>query len=234
MIRLRSRRDPLAVFNGWPYVRHNQRRQEHLASLGLDLVDRSVLEVAAGVGDHTSFFLDRGCSVLVTEGRPESVKLLRKRYPNLEVRRLDLDGPPADFAPMVEVVYCYGALYHLSRPAEALTFLSEHTTDLLLLETCVSRGDAIELNPVTEANGDPSQALKGIGCRPTRPWIWAELERNFPFVYLTVTQPWHEEFPLDWQAPAGAKLTRSVFVAAKRELALPTLSPNLLDRQRRH
>jgi len=234
MIKRRSRRDPLAVFNGWHYVRHNQRRQEHLVSLGLDLIDRSVLEVAAGVGDHTSFFLDRGCSVLVTEGRPKNVKLLQKRYPNLEVRRLDLDSPPADFAPMVEVVYCYGALYHLARPAEALTFLGEHTTDLLLLETCVSPGDAIELNPVTEARGDPSQALKGTGCRPTRPWIWAELERNFPFVYVTVTQPWHEEFPLDWQAPAGTGLTRSVFVAAKRELALPTLSPKLLNQQRRH
>jgi hypothetical protein len=235
MIRLRwPRRDPLAVFNGWHYLHHNQRRQEHLASLGLDLADRSVLEVAAGIGDHTSFFLDRGCSVIVTEGRPENVKLLRTRYPELDVRRLDLDDPPADFAETAEVIYCYGALYHLARPAEALAFLAEHTSDLLLLETCVSPGDAIELNPVSEEGANPSQALSGTGCRPTRPWIWTELEKHFPFVYLTVTQPWHEEFPLDWHAPANGKLTRAVFVAARRELSLPTLSPELLDRQTRH
>jgi hypothetical protein len=234
MIGFMRRRDPVAVFNAWHYMHHNQRRQEHLASLGLDLANRSVLEVAAGIGDHTSFFLDRGCSVVVTEGRAENVKLLRRRYADLDVRRLDLDDPPAEFAPTVEIVYCYGALYHLGRPAEALAFLSERTSDLLLLETCVSPGDGIEMNPVTEAKGNPSQALKGTGCRPTRRWIWAELEKHFPFVYLTVTQPWHDEFPLDWKAPGDGKLTRSVFVAAKRELTLPTLSPRLLDRQARH
>src|SRR5580704_12589348 len=46
------------------YQRHNQRRQEHLASLQLDLVSKSVLEVGAGVGDHTFYFLDRDCTVV--------------------------------------------------------------------------------------------------------------------------------------------------------------------------
>lgn len=49
------------------YLRHNARRQEHLATLGLDLGNKSVLEVGAGIGDHTQFFLDRGCKVLCTE-----------------------------------------------------------------------------------------------------------------------------------------------------------------------
>lgn len=35
------------------YLRHNARRQEHLATLGLDLGNKSVLEVGAGIGDHT-------------------------------------------------------------------------------------------------------------------------------------------------------------------------------------
>jgi SAM-dependent methyltransferase len=223
------------VFNSWHYQRHTQRRQEHLASLGLHLAGRSVLEVGAGIGDHTSFFLDRGCLVLVTEARPENLKVVRERYPDLDVRRLDLDDPPSEFAPTVEVVYCYGTLYHLARPAEALAFLAERTSDLLLLETCVSLGDALELNRVREKKRDFSQALEGTGCRPTRPWVWAELEKHFPFVYVTVTQPWHEEFPLDWRAAVGDDgLTRSVFVAAKRELALSTLSPRLLDQQTRH
>lgn len=205
----------MAVFNSWHYHRHTQRRQEHLTSLGLDLADRSVLEVGAGIGDHTSFFLDCACSVLVTEARPENQKVVRERYPDLAVRRLDLDDPPSEFVPTIEVVYCYG--------------------DLLLLETCVSLGDALERNPVREKKSDFSQALEGTGCRPTRPWVWAELEKHFPFVYVTVTQPWHEEFPLDWRAPVGDDgLTRSVFVAAKRELALSTLSPRLLYQQTRH
>lgn len=228
-------RSPLAVFNGREYMRHNQRRQEHLASLGLPLAERKVFEVAAGVGDHTGFFLDRGCEVVVTEGRQRNVRLLRRRFPELDVRQLDLDNAPSGFDVIADVVYCYGTLYHLARPAEAIAFLARCTSELLLLETCVSPGDMVELNPVRETATNPSQALRGMGCRPTRPWVWTELSRHFPFVYLTRTQPWHEEFPLRWDfAPAPGHLTRSVFVAARRPIDLPTLSSALLDHQTRH
>ncbi len=70
---------PESVFHAHFYLRHNQRRQEHLASLGLPIAGASVLEVAAGIGDHTSFFLDRGCSVLSTEARQESLAIGRIR-----------------------------------------------------------------------------------------------------------------------------------------------------------
>src|SRR5882762_5851252 len=63
------------VFHSLHYVRHNARRQEHLASLGLALQGRRVLEVGAGIGDHTTFFLDRGCSVLSVEPRLENCEL---------------------------------------------------------------------------------------------------------------------------------------------------------------
>jgi hypothetical protein len=43
------------------YRRINARRLEHLIELGLPLQQRSVLELGAGVGELTSFFLDRGC-----------------------------------------------------------------------------------------------------------------------------------------------------------------------------
>src|SRR5947209_7710528 len=140
---------PVDDFHNWDYLRHNQRRQEHLASLGLPLEGRSVLETGAGIGDHTSFFLDRGCTVVVTEARPENLDYLRGRFPSLAVEALDLDRPDAAFAPRCDVVYCYGTLYHLSRPAEALAFLAERCGDLLLLETWVSPadGESVEIVP---------------------------------------------------------------------------------------
>ena len=49
---------PLEEFHGPHYLKHNQRRQEHLATLGLPLAGRSVIEMGAGIGDHTEFFLD--------------------------------------------------------------------------------------------------------------------------------------------------------------------------------
>jgi SAM-dependent methyltransferase len=221
-------------FRSEEYLRHNQRRQEHLASLDLPLPGASVLEVGAGLGDHTGFFIDRGCRVTITEGRPENVEQVRRRYPELDVRLLDLDPPPVEPI-VVDVVYCYGLLYHLSDPSTALTFLARCTRELLLLETCVSFGDEEEVNPVSELPEVPSQALTGIGCRPTRPWIWARLAESFEHVYATATQPWHEQFPLDWSSPApDAGLTRAVFVASRRPLDSPSLVDRLPLVQRRH
>jgi 2-polyprenyl-3-methyl-5-hydroxy-6-metoxy-1,4-benzoquinol methylase len=63
-----------------PYQRHNRRRQEHLASLRLPLSGKRVLEFGAGIGDHTSFLLDRGCTVTVTDAPEENVRFARTRF----------------------------------------------------------------------------------------------------------------------------------------------------------
>ena len=156
---------PLDDFHSRHYLRHTQRRQEHLASLGLPLAGRSVLEVGAGTGDHTSFFLDRNCSVVTTEPRPANLALLRRRYPHLDVKELDLDTPDTGFDSTAEIVYCYGTLHHLARPAEALAFLADRCTSMLLLETCVSPGTHEALNPVDE----PSHITLAGGVGPGVP-----------------------------------------------------------------
>jgi hypothetical protein len=106
---------------------------------------------------------------------------------------------------------------------------------MLLLETCVSRGPDSRLLVANEAIDDPTQALDGNGCRPTRRWVWDRLTEQFPYVYLTVTQPWHEEFPIDWTLPTlgNGQLIRSIFVASRRPIDSPSLVPYLLDKQSR-
>ena len=59
---------PYGAFHSTPYLSHNARRLEHLASLNLPIHGSSVLEVGAGIGDHTTFYTDRGCAVVATEG----------------------------------------------------------------------------------------------------------------------------------------------------------------------
>jgi SAM-dependent methyltransferase len=225
---------PRRAFHAPEYLRHNQRRQEHLAGLGLELAGRSVLELGAGIGDHTSFFVDRGCAVTVTEARAANLRVLRRRLAGLPVRQLDLDQPDPSFGGRWDVVYCYGVLYHLSRPAEALRFMAEHCGSLLLLETCVTPGDTAEVNLLAEARANPTQAVSGMGCRPTRPWVKQQLEALFAHVYVPVTQPWHEQFPVDWSAAPADGLTRAVFVASRERLDNPLLTEALPDRQPRH
>jgi len=235
---------PLATFHSLHYLRHNQRRQEHLATLGLDLAGKSVLEVGAGIGDHTSFFLDRGCRVVTSEARPANLEKLRQRFAaqtNVSVRQIDLDqavlsglGDDESY----DVVYCYGLLYHLSRPAEALHYLAAHCSGIFLLELCVSFGDDETVNLVAEPQDSPSQAWSGTGCRPTRAWVFSRLRDNFQFVYVPRTQPWHEEFPLDWSRTSSEswpaeRLLRAVFVGSRSAIGLRSLTDELLVLQTR-
>lgn len=224
---------PRTEFHSDHYLRHNQRRLEHLATLDLPIANRSVLEVGAGIGDHTTFFLDRGCTVTITEGRDANLEVLRRRFSGKRVKRLDLDAPDESFTEVFDVVYCYGLLYHLARPAPAIAYLAARCSDLLLLETCVSPGLEVEQYPEEEAAHRPSQALSGTGCRPTRPWVLNELRRHFDHAYVTRTQPWHEEFPTDWTASPSGRLTRAVFVAARRPLVSDLLSTEPLQQQER-
>jgi ubiquinone/menaquinone biosynthesis C-methylase UbiE len=210
---------PKDAFLSYHYQRHNQRRLEHLASLGLDLHGATVLEVGAGIGDHTSFFIDRGCQVVSTDARESNLDILRSRYPHIKVRHLDCDQPDAEFDDRFDMVYCYGLLYHLRKPAEAIDFMSRRCKKMLLLETCVSMGDGDSINLCAEDADNPTQAISGKGCRPTRYWVYTQLKKHFEHVYLPTTQPNHEEFPVDWRvSPGPNRLTRAVFVASRHKL----------------
>src|SRR5262245_11954492 len=80
----------LDVFTKPDSLAIDKARQDHLASLGLDLEGKTVLEVGAGIGLHTQFFLDRGCAITITDGDPANVAAIQERYPAQDVRTLNL------------------------------------------------------------------------------------------------------------------------------------------------
>ena len=162
------------------YQRHNQRRQEHLASLQLDLVSKSVLEVGAGVGDHTFYFLDRDCTVVSLEARRENCQLFGESmqalrasgYSSASRSKLvqgDVESLNGVITGNFDVVYCYGLLYHLENPDAALSAMAARCLDLLLLETCVSFGGHEAPNPVSAPRSDPTLCSLTSTCRaPSR------------------------------------------------------------------
>lgn len=230
---------PAVAFREDQYLRLNAARLEHLHALGLDVFNKRVLEVGAGVGDLTGFFAQRGCEVVSTDARPANLDQIARQFRgNDRVRTalLDLDQPKSlDAAPPggFDITFCYGLLYHLTKPELALAYLANQTRGVLLLETCVSFGEHEAVNPTPELNF-ASQALDGMGCRPTRSWVWSTLKRLFPHVYVTRTQPAHEQFPLDWSAPGACgrrhELARSVFVASRMPIVNRALCDTLIAR----
>ncbi len=218
------------------YMRHNARRLEHLASLRIPVAGMTVLEVGAGIGDHSHYYMDRNCQMTITEVKPVNLHILKNRYGNHDVRHLDMERPILVSSSAFDVVHCYGLLYHLSNPEKALEFLSKYCSKMLFLETCVSFGKEKKINPVIEDHSIASQSFTGNGCRPTRRLVFEKLKELFEYVYIPRTQPNHEEFPLDWTAPDEhrAGLIRAVFIASRETIDNEALSSTLIDQQTRH
>ncbi|MCP4746733.1 MAG: FkbM family methyltransferase, partial [Desulfobacteraceae bacterium] len=197
----------------------NKSRLDHLASLGLNLEKLSVLEVGSGVGSLTGFFEKLDCSILSTDVRQANIEEHGRRFPHRRIEFADLSRPGShDHFGLFDIVFCYGALYHLSNPELAIKDLSHVCDHLFILETCVNPADNGEVNPVAEPRESLDQSIEGIRCRPARNWILSKLRKYFPYVYITASQPDHTDFPLKWPASSANSLTRSVFVASRQPI----------------
>ncbi|MGQ0456368.1 MAG: class I SAM-dependent methyltransferase [Hyphomicrobium sp.] len=228
--------DPRYWFHNDEYLAINRARLAHLAfvveSMNLATRGLRVIEFGAGVGDHTPFWLERGCAVTITEPRDDNLAILRERFPDSDIRQFDLDRDELS-GETFDIVYAYGVLYHLSDPARAIATLASACGGFLFLETCVSYGDDEDPKRVAENVDIPTQSVSGAGCRPTRPWIFSALKRHFPHVYQPGAQPDHAQFPLDWRAQAEPldSLVRTTFVATRQTVETPALFDRLLKRQ---
>lgn len=222
---INDRPSPFDVFLVPEALAINEARLGHLATLGLPLRNKTVLEVGGGIGLHTCFFESLGCDVLFTDARPDNLQEARRRYPHRRTTQLDLDHE-GDLSRLgrFDIIYCYGTLYHLRNPSGALEALAAICDGAILLETCVTPGDECLLHPEPEPASVGNQAFSGVGCRPTRAWVMRELRSHMGFAYQTTTQPEHHDFEPNWLKPTPRKLYRAVFVGSKTPLDSSRLS----------
>jgi SAM-dependent methyltransferase len=201
----------------------NARRLEHLATLELDLAGRSVLEVGAGIGDLTMYFLDRRCRVLLTDARPLNVRCAAedeqlRAQPRLRTQVLDLDRPSLPKGSSWDIAFCYGVLHLVTRPERALRWLAGACSGMLLLECEVAPGGGAVLLPAARPQEGPTGPV-GAGCAtPTPGWLIEQLRQHFRFVSAPCEPPPHPDF-------AGEHPGRAVFVAAHHRLDSPRLRP---------
>ena len=154
------------LFTAAFYTRHNQRRLEHLSSLGLNLCNKTVLEPGAGIGHHSLFYIDRGCHVTAYEPRRENCDLYRQTLQNSwspSTNNANLIEAPyqaiAESEQTFDIVHCYGFLYHVGEPDKAIENLACKTDELLILEACVSMDKREANNALFEPPENPAHAF---------------------------------------------------------------------------
>lgn len=174
----------------------NAARLNHLNKLQLAIEKKSVLEVGSGPGLLTPFFTEKGCKTLSLEGRKENVESFKINNPNSEVIVFDCESSDWSSIKQADVCFCYGLLYHLSKPTEFLENVSTKVKEFIIIETAISNFTSDNsINIVDESKGDYAQALNGLGCRPTRKYLWSTLKSIYPYVYMPLVQPNHADFP---------------------------------------
>jgi hypothetical protein len=99
--------------------------------------------------------------------------------------------------------------------------------EFLLLETMVC-DFPLAIVRVEQESGAMSQALRGLGSRPSPSYVVLALERSgFPYVYAAAVPPAHRDFRFDWKSNLdwwrdGHPL-RCVFVASRTPINSPHL-----------
>ena len=223
----------LKTFDQPNYLKINEARMSHLASLRLQLERKKVIDIGCGVGDLAQFFVERDCQVVCLDGRQENISSLRLRYPDLDAHVVDIEAESISQFGMFDIVFAYGILYHLENPLASLRNMASVCQELLLLETQIC-DHTLPIVRIADESAAFSQALGGLGCRPTPSYIVLALNRiGFPFVYAPKFPPQHPEFQFKWKNNLDWRRDkhpmRCIFIASRTELESPKLINLLAD-----
>ena len=226
-------------FESQNYTEINVARWNHIDRSDLIHSGMSVLELGSGPGWFTQKLLDKGCLVTSVDGRPENIRATNDQL-TVEQRRLWIGytyDANKDVCPpglKYDCVFAYGLLYHVSDPGCFLQLIREVQPAILILETCVTPDSLTQpdaLNMVDEPSTVGSQSTTGLGCRPSRLFIWNKLAGLFPCVYSFAQTVPHNQFPVDWTLSSMEEYsdyTRMLYVSSLKPLVNRCLVPRLV------
>jgi SAM-dependent methyltransferase len=131
---------------------------------------KRVLEVGAGTGKIGVVFARLGAQVTAAEGRPENVRIMKRKHPELTPMVVDFEKEWPWTEPF-DVIIHFGLLYHLERVEESLRTACQNCQHLIL-ETAVSDStDPYFISHLKENALHYDQALHGVGSRPSPAYV---------------------------------------------------------------
>ena len=154
----------------------------------------NAVDVGCGVGFFSQTLVECGLNVCGFDGREENVAEARHRFPHIPFEQGDIEERGILQLGRFDLVLCFGLLYHLENPVQAIRNLRGLTEKCLLLESmCLP--DEKPWMLLREEPGQEDQSLSDIACYPSEGSLVKILYRaGFGKVYRVIPPPDHDDF----------------------------------------
>lgn len=211
------------VFDEDYYQRINECRKDFLNELLPSLITdhelRTALDAGCGIGFFSHYLAGLALQVTAFDARVENIAEAKQRFPELNFHVHDIENPLVQELGSFDLVLCFGLLYHLENPIRAVRNLHVLTRGIIVIESMVLPHQ-LPLAAVMDERYSEDQSVNYISFVPSEACIIKLLyNAGFVAVYKPQRLPRHTDF----QTSLAYRRQRTVLVAAKTELASPTL-----------
>lgn len=210
-------------FDGPDAARINEARVAFLRSLMPALSGEAAVKTAVdagcGIGIFSRFLADSGLEVTAFDGRPGNVDEGKRRNPDIHFKVFNVEDPSLPSLGQFDLGLCFGLLYHLENPFQAIRNLSSVVSKALIVESVATPVRDLAAQCMEEPH-EANQALDYVALIPSeRLFIKMLYRAGFPFVYRTTISPDHE----DYRATFLRRRRRVTLMATRVELSHPAV-----------
>lgn len=181
----------------------------------------TAVDIGCGVGYFSNVLRSLGLHVLGLDAREENVLEARRRYPHIRFEVMNVEDPRLLEFGQFDLVFCFGLLYHLENPFQAIRNLSSMTAQFALLEgVCYPSSESMMV--LVDEDDLDDQGVNNIAFYPSETCLLKMLYRSgYTSSFLPRTMPAHPFY----NPRAGSFRYRTLLAASKHPLKLASLIP---------
>lgn len=151
-------------------------------------------DAGCGLGFFTETLAECGLSARGFDARAENIEEARRRFPRIPFEQADVEAREISQLGQFDLALCFGLLYHLENPLQAIRNLRAITEKCLVLESMCLPEERCSLLLRQEPRQD-DQSLTELACYPSESSLVKMLYRaGFSKVYRVTPLPDHDDF----------------------------------------
>ena len=154
----------------------------------------TAVDAGCGVGFFSQTLAECGLCTCGVDARGENIEEARRRFPGIPFEQADVEAREISKLGRFDLVLCFGLLYHLENPLQAIRNLGAITEKCLVLESMCLPDERCSLLLREEPRQD-DQSLTEMACYPSESTLVKMLYRTgFAKVYRVTPLPDHDDF----------------------------------------